>query len=193
MLLQMPCAQLPSCVSFIKTALVRKIIDSKSGDKISLEEIQKYDLNFPGSVKYKDSKEWSIFYGFSSLELSKETQHLQSMVSASSNDGKLIFTISNRVEGLGTEAPELMAIIPNFKEIYCQKVMQDLSGIQSTTEKVLIPKINEPPNLLPHPEIVAKESIVTLPRILKGTKRDWDSGCFNAQGKYYYFYTLYSF
>lgn len=187
--LSMPCAQLPSCISMIRSSLIRKIIaNEEDSDKISLEKIQKYDLNFPGSINYKNSKEWSIFYGFSS---SPEIQRLQSMISESSDGGELVFTISNRVKGLGTDAPELMVIIPEFEEKFCQSVIKDVMGIQSPKVKVAIPKINEPPNLLPHSEMAGVDGIVTLPRILK--EYDWDSGCFEAQGKYYYFYTLYSF
>lgn len=185
----LPCAQLPSCIATLRPHLIRKIMVNKSdGHKISLEEIQKYDLSFPGSTNYTNSEEWSVFYKFSS---SADIQRLQSMVSESSNGGELIFTISNRVDGLGTGNPELMIIIPGFKEKFCQKIINEVMGVQSLQEKAAIPKIDELPNLLSHPEMAGDDGIVTLPRILK--ERDWDSGCFEAQGKYYYFYTLYSF
>ena len=190
--LMMPCAQLSSCVSGLRSSLVRKIIENNGSDKISLEEIRKYDFNFPDSVNYKNSKQFSIFYGSSSSDFyKKQNQTFQSMIKESSNNGEIIYTIANRVNGLGTEAPELVAIIPNFKEQFCQKIMNDAEGIRSLKDKARIPRIDNSPNLLPHSEMVNEKDIITLPHILK--QRDWDSGCFEAQGKYYYFYTLYSF
>lgn len=176
----MPCTQLPSCIASLKTPLIRKIIDNNGTDKISLEEMRKYDLNFPDSTNYKNSKQFSVFNSYPSPA---EINEILTIVEGSSNSGSLIFTVANRVDDLGTDAPELIAIITNFKEDLCL-------GVNKNGTDTKIPEVIDAPNILAHPDLPSEGDIRTFPQVLNKNGR---SGCFGAQGKYYYYYVLYVF
>ncbi len=87
----MPCLQISSCIASIKTIFVRQIIAKKNSDQISFDELAEYDLNAP--------------------EINKLIQDILRLFQDDSKNRKFIFTVSNRVAGLDTELPELLAII----------------------------------------------------------------------------------
>lgn len=162
----------------LRTALTRKLIVNTGSVNVSFEEIQKYDLNSPESSSYEDSKNWSIFYEYKDhLDFSK----YQSLLDTAAVNGNFFVTLSNRIEGLGTDKPELLVIATNLREAPCKSVIKTAFLDNSISKNIQIPILDMPPNLLPHPQIVSAEKIIELPN------NPISRGCVQAGGTYYYY------
>lgn len=174
--------------SIFSTALVRKIIKNKGKNKATLEEIRQYDFNFPGTRGYKNSEEWSIFENSPDYNIKSIEGHLRQVVLSSITDyGDYIITLSNRIDGVGDEKPELLFILPNFKRRACEAINIKSNKINKHNfDEIEIPILEHPPNLSPHWQIVSEKEIDTLPRNLSPS-----IGCFEADGVYYYYQVIY--
>lgn len=189
-----PCAQLPLCVGIFRTAFVRKIVTKKGINEVTIEETRQYDFNFPSSSEYKNSKEWSIFDS-NFFQNKKEFEgyytrteaHYKSVIDSVSDNGRYVITLSNRIEGVGTEKPELLFILPSVKKDLCEGTIRKANDVK-LSEAITIPTLDDPPNLLPLSETVNDEIIVTLPKNATPVL-----GCVEAAGEYYYYQIIYEF
>ncbi len=175
-----PCAQLPSCIAALRSSITRKVIGDYGVNQVSLDEFRIYDLSFPNSENYLNSPKLSVFYGSPSSIPSIISTEIKTV----SSESDLVLTVANRVTGMGTDAPELLAIVPNVTKEACRTFNMSL-GMDGIAQS------NTSPNLSPYPEFVSSEKVKEIPRKLR--RDDIDTGCFESQGNYYYYYTLYVF
>lgn len=176
---------LDSYPSLIRTALVRKIITKKGVNETSPEEIRQYDLNFPGAPGYKNSKEWSIFEKNSKIDEFENNFH--SVIQSVSDHGEYAITLSNRIDDLSTNQPELLFVLSNFKKSMCKSILKEVNNI-SRYDDVKIQTLEYAPNFSPLSEILTEKDIVTLPKNIHPSL-----GCIEAKGKYYYYQVIYEF
>lgn len=175
----------------IITALNRKKISRHNAvetgnnkDQISFEDIQQYDFSLPGTVEYKNSDAWSVFNSCNDTGVRKAQKF-----STNVSDGTdYIITLGNRLTNQGTDKPELLVILPNTKEEVCRNLVSKIYNKQHG--EIKIPHVSKPPNLLPHPQIVPSESIVTLPDIPEGVG---GMNCFEHENNFYFYYLVQDF
>lgn len=170
--------------SAIRTALTRKIIDKNGANKIEFNDIVKFDLSFPHSPEYKNDNEWSIFSKNDALDI-EGYEAVRKAVTE--NNSQYVVTLSNRISGLKTDLPELVAILPKLRKESCEAAIRAANDLPSF-ETVYIPKLEEPPSLKPFDQYAEQEKIITFPENQKP-----HSGCVEAEGSYYYYQVIYEF
>lgn len=107
-----------------------------------------------------------------------------------------IITLKNRIEGVETDLPELMAFLPNVTEEACRIVMKSRNNNENETVK--IPEISVKPDLTLHQGLktpVRIENITTLPGLLLREESNVKpvNGCVRHQGVNYYYQIMLAF
>ncbi len=183
--------QLPSYAAEIRTIanriFLREKIISETQSSPKLEDIKKLDFVRADEAGFGSNPRWEVFNEYNGGEKINKKYH--SIIQQSSKIGKYQFTFSNRIDGLGTEQSELLAILPNVNKKVCEGIIRKIYGIPDPTVVMDIP-ISRAPNISSQND----EEIISLPAIrLKAWKNEFISGCFQADNIYYYYDVLYSF
>lgn len=172
---------LPSNVIVIRTALVRKIINHKGKNEATVDEIRRYDLNLTDDPEYKNSKEWSVFEeGKRSSEYNERFRSLLKSLS----DEKYVMSLGNRIDGAGTDQPDLLFILPDIEENFCKALLRSVLNIKYNAV-VDVPEHISGLNLSSYSKMVDYGAIVTIP------ENPSPIGCLKSQGKFYYYQILY--
>lgn len=151
---------------------------TEPGKVLSPQELQKYDLELPGTTNYQNSDQYSIFKGHQGLyrlSISRYEVPIQS-----SAHGEALFTLSNSVSGFGTDQPDLLWVIKDLNDDAC-----DFLNYERSKAGLDISKLSQKPNLTSFPQIDVSDSIVLIDS--DGAK----TGCIKNGERNYYFYVVY--
>ncbi len=136
--------------------------------------IEKLDFSLPGDVAYGENPTFELFNPEGGqLDPILDLRSLKGWEDYSDSP-KYIFTFGNRTKENGTDKSELMVILPNVKEAPCLL-------INKNREQSFIPELSVNINLVPHPQEVPENEIVTLPN---------EEGCIKTPSGFYYYAVL---
>jgi hypothetical protein len=151
----------------------------------TLEDIQQLSFAMPGEVGYGTNPKWEIF------EEKKDGKatlgNIHEKISQNFENGRFYISLSNRIEGLGSKQPELMAIFPHFPSHLCERAIGKVFKIP---EEGLIIPISDPPNLISPPAIAQEKNIGIVPLIESWPYEDMIMGCYRDKNDVHYYYQV---
>ena len=160
--------------------------------------LRKVDYSKPDNCSPKNAG-W-CFYEEVGKQYTKDTwAGSEITLSDISSVSNFIFTFGNRIDGLGTDNPELIIIVPDVIEDACEAVIERIETGKNSpnAKKVAIPKIKFKPDITIHRGAetqVIEEEIVSLPYIEGlGQNNDRPMGCIKYEGINYFYHTVFSF
>ena len=156
-------------VNDIKMGILR--IQKKLG--MSSIPLEKLDFSWPGESEYGVEPEFEIFNQLGGqIQPVTDSRALQYWEDYTDNF-RFVFTLGNKVKGLGSEQTELVAILPKMKKQPCELINHQLNE----NEIPGILKIN----LMPHPQEVPEDEVVELRS---------QYGCVETSEGYFYYHVL---
>ena len=171
----------------VGTELTRALI-KKYGrfEKLNISDVTKFDLNLPDSPDRTGSGDLSIFHDLDKKKLN-ELLELSEIYKLVTKSGKQIFTLGNRISGLGSDQPELLFFISDVREDVCEAVNKQMLSSSESQHDELIPLLTIKPNLTPYPALPSSEEITTI------DYRGYAFGCFKSGETNYFFQVIYVF
>lgn len=139
------------------------------------DDILLLDFSYPNDASYGDKPQYEVFNPLSG-DATPPTQ-INDIYKKYADNPQIIFTLGNKVEGLGSDKAEIVAIMPRVHEDICESIHK--KQVQGATLE--IPTASSAPNLTPYPTIVDRENIYTLPS---------RHGCIKTPSGFYYYRAL---
>lgn len=137
--------------------------------------VEKLDFSIPGSPGYGDHPEFEIFNPAGGQSTYVTDPRSLEYWKTYMDEFQIIFSLENKIPGLGSGKSELLAIAPKIKKYSCELINKN-SGNQ------IIPELKKI-GLTPHPQELPDTELVILP---EGQK----DGCVKTLDGYYYYQIL---
>lgn len=174
--------------TIFRTLTARGMVKTKPFSP-TIEDIRRLSFLMPGEPGYDAHSGWAVFCEKNGGKTMLE--NFRGKMDKVLPGGRFYITLSNRVEGLGSERPELIAIFPHFPAHLCGKVIGDVFEIPR--EGLKIP-VSDPPNLLSPPAIAEEKNIGAVPLMGGWPHKDLVLGCYkDRKDVHYYYQVLFSF
>lgn len=170
---------LTGVASFIHSQVLRTVSKNNLGDR----NLHQLDFSMPRDPDFGDNPELEVF------NLKDEGSHLPFsndfflMTTGNPDHSGFIFTLANRIAGLGTSQSDLIAVLPNVRSDLCSRISTNSKHLQ---QEVYIDDIQNI-DLTSFPaEPITPNTIVTP--ILK---TDTGGGCIRTNDGFHYIHAIF--
>lgn len=177
-----PALEIPHYAAGIRTTIMHFILKNKISPSEGIAS--KLDFSEPGSPTYNDKSELTVFVSRDHFKNHVPEEKMSMLFTAPDRlealkkDSKFYFTLGNRVEGAGSDLPDLLMVIVGPKD---HNTCGDINEGMLKDRKV--PKLPVAISLTPNNQPVSEEQIIALPPI-------WGACYEGNDGKLYYMLVL---
>jgi len=149
-------------------------------NKMTIEDVYKLDFSEPGTEGYGVNPEYGVFHPLGGGSVYHKDMSINFKEYA--DDPKFIFTVGNRVSGMGTDKSDLIMVFPHIYEAICKRIHQEY-GPEGHV-KMDIPVLEGDINLMKFSQVPPESEIATLP--------EQKFGCVRTPSGLNYYYVLYA-